>query len=236
VEYRLYKNFEAYADGESFSNSCYLLAVAYRNKGMFMKAANYVRQQIAIAEKEFKEFESFMIIKRLMGAYRILGETYKLLQRNEDATDAYEKELQYTKMLYQGTGDSDILNVIFVILMDMEKYYMSRGDYDRLIDGYTELLREYDMLDGADDEEKQEDIRKDIDYIKCILGKLYYVTGTNLFQAREAKEASSCPYPEFTKEDREFYLGKIDALLINDMVERYYPSEEEKKQIMSSDE
>jgi hypothetical protein len=98
------------------------------------------------------------------------------------------------------------------------------------------LLRIYDAYDGTDDEKKLKDIRiRNIDYIKCMLGKIYYVKGTNLLEAREAIEASNCPYSDFTTEDRRFYLGKIDGLLINDMVERYYPDEEEKKRIMSSD-
>jgi hypothetical protein len=235
VEYRLYKNFEAYADGDSFSDSCYDLALAYRKKGMFMKAANYVRQQIDIEEKAFEEFKSFTTMKKLVGSYQILAETYELLQRDEDVVDAYEKELQYTKMLYEGNPDIYIVNKRVAVYTKLEKYYMRRGDYDRLIDGYTEVLREHDTFEGTGDEKEAKNLRDNIDCIKCILGKLYYVTRANLIKARETIiEASNFSYGNFTKRDREFYLGKIDSLLINDMVERYYPTEEEKKQIMGT--
>jgi tetratricopeptide (TPR) repeat protein len=232
VQYRLYKKFEADTDGDSFSESCYILALAYRHKKMFMRAVNYARQQIEIQEKAFNEFKSYAIMKRIMDAYQIMAEAYGCLQRDEDAINAYSKELQYAKMQYESNPDIKNLIKISSVYMLLEKYYIRRGDYDRLIDDYTELLQTLDTFDGTGDEQELNDLRNDIDYIKCMRGKIYYVTGTNLLKARAAIEASKCPYQDFTMMDREFYLGKIDSLLINDMVERYYPNEEEKKQIM----
>jgi tetratricopeptide (TPR) repeat protein len=235
MQYRLYKNFEAYADGDSFSESCHILALAYRHKKMLMRAVNYARQQIDIQERAFKEFKSYAIMKRLMDAYQIMAETYGLLQRDEDAINAYSKELQYAKMLYESNSDIKTLIKISSVYVLLEKYYIRRGDYDRLICDYTELLQTLGTFDGTGDEKRLKDLRNAIDYIKCMLGRLYYVTRTNLLEAREAIEASNCPYSDFTTEDKRFYLGKIDCLLINDMIERYYPDEEEKKRIMGSD-
>lgn len=216
IEKKLYQDNPRYADGLSYSDSCRVLASAYRSVGLHEKAFRCAGEQLKIDDARAKEYPSRKTIMRYLDALRIVTEYYELRHDYKNALENYTIIFDSMKALYvQNKNYSDTIQLI----RDADKLcslLMRDKKYAEIQQMYEGVLREceafYNEFEGTEEEEFKV-YGLGIGDTKFVIGKVLFLQNTDLERAWQYIQDSLDSATTSEENERLVFLSKIEALL-----------------------
>ena len=209
LAYKLYQISPDDADGITYAESCKLLAYYYSQVRLYNKALYYAKEQQRIMKKQLEEFLNYTIVEAYIWCLDTFCEIYEFNKDEEAMMENCKERLHYHKILYEREQTLSRHYDIFSILVKMEKYKISKGEYEELLSMYTQVLEEFTKLYA---QPEKQDTKYDFvgEVLKCKVAWLYYLLRINLDEARNLLINSKFALSDFQEMDRQYFLGLIE--------------------------
>ena len=229
LEMRRYERDDSAQQSKAYAVVCSRLGRAYY---IYLKLQNkaiyYLEKSVEISSKIPEEYPAMDILELCSTSIYYLNIIYK--KRHE-----YQKVLEFgqniRKLLlqrYEQSKRGEWLFMMSNILTGRASVQVLIGQADSALEEYSAFLdliekKEYVIFDVKHDIE----LNRAVDLMKCQTACLLYTQDKDLEKARTYLLNAQCPYTEFDKYARDFYLAKIENRILQNSFETTFLTKEE---------
>lgn len=209
LQYKVYSITGKETDAISYANSCKLVAHYYEQLRLYSKVLCYAKEQQRIMKKHLEEFLNYKIVDAYIWCLEMLNSIHELNKDGEAVIENCRERLHYHKILYEREKTLDRFSSIVIVLGQMEKYIIKKGEYKQLLSIYKPVLDEYMKFYDIEETNMQK-VDLGIDLVKCKIARIYYWLRINLDEARIILINAKCGFNDFGYMDRLYFLDLVE--------------------------
>lgn len=254
---KLYTNYPDHKVKTIYVEACDRLANVYdtAKRKLTDQMVRYIERGIEIAKELVEESQDIQIMRQIIWlCFALINDmeaNYAGNDKMEKLRELFDEELKYSKMLYENQKtDQNFLRISYVLSQMERCQILTSADYDQIRQEYEEMIKKLDELNEIEYalkmkrfgsrymERIKERARGQIDSrrinLEYDLGRILYIQRKDLETAKRyilSYKSSNAG----SNTDKYFYIGKINAQLLNLSKSTVYMTREEGIALLNSE-